>query len=110
MTEHQAKILSQFVYQVAELACKTVAVFVDKEETEKQHQIFTVNQETRLLNKKEIAGRLGISERTVSELQTEGLPIVKIGKRVLFDYEDVLDWLKNRGIKKGRKNNLRVVK
>ena len=110
MNQDQAKILSQFINQVAEFACHTLTAFVDKEEIANKVQLMPSTQEKRLLNKEDIADRLGVSERMISELQTEGLPTVKIGRRVLFDFEDVLDWMKNRVVKKRRKNNLRVVK
>ena len=115
MTPKQTKILSQFFNQFSELANQTSTAFVEAEEKSDQVSIATlpvrnVQPERRLLNKSELADRLGICARTIGELQTEGMPTVKFGKRVLFDYEDILEWAKNRHIKKRRKTNLRVVK
>lgn len=66
--------------------------------------------EVRLLTKSKLAERLGISTRTISELMTEGLPCVRFGKRVQFDYDDVLSWAKGRKIPIARRTKLRVVK
>lgn len=110
MTSKQEKILSQFFYQVAELAGQTLAAFVE-EEKPVERILLPSDHNTGLLNKKQIAERLGVSERTISNLQNEGLPVVPFGrKRVQFNYEKVLIWLEGREIKKRRKTNLRVVK
>lgn len=98
-------------HQVANLAEHTLTAFVENEETTKQVlSLPQVHYENRLLNKKQLAERLGISVRTVSDLQTEGLPTVNLRKRVLFDYEEVLTWAKEKDVKNYRKNKLRVVR
>jgi excisionase family DNA binding protein len=91
------------------IAENTLMIFVD-DQSDRIAMPSSVAIENRLLNKKEIAERLGVSVRTVSDLQTEGLPTVKLGKRVLFDYQDVLVWAKGKEIKSRRKNNLHVVR
>ncbi len=65
---------------------------------------------SRLLNKAELAKRLGVSTRTVSDLLSDGMPCVRLGRRVQFDYEDVLTWAKGRQAKDQRTNRLRVVR
>ncbi len=115
MNHAQAKILKQFVHRFAALADETLAAFVELGPEEKQVSIATERQraarpERKLLNKKEIAERLGVSVRTVSELQTEGMPTVALGKRrIQFDFEDILIWAKGRKIKGRGKTKLRVV-
>lgn len=115
MNAAQVKILKQFVHRFAELADETLTAFVELEPEEKQVSIATERQraarpERKLLNKKEIAERLGVSVRTVSELQTEGMPTVALGtRRIQFDFEDVLIWAKGRKIKGRGKRKLRVV-
>lgn len=120
MTAEQAKKLSLIFRQVrdvvknsiddlADIAENALSVFVESE-TISRKELLPMTSESRLLNKTELAKRLGISVRKVSDLQTEGLPTVKLGKRVLFDYEDVLIWAKDKKIKSRRKNKLRVVK
>ena len=51
----------------------------------------------KLLSKKELADKLGIAEITINRLLTKGLPRIKVGRQVRFDYVEVLEWLKNRG-------------
>jgi predicted DNA-binding transcriptional regulator AlpA len=115
MNAAQVKILKQFFHQFAELASETLTAFVEVESKEKQVSIATnlnrvAQPEKILLNKKEIAARLGVSARTVSELQTEGMPTVHLGKRrIQFNYEEVLIWLKGRKIKGRGKTKLRAV-
>ncbi len=113
MNVEQAEILKQFFHQVAELASDTLAAFVEKEE--KQVSIAAghnraAQPERELLNKQQLAKRLKISPRTISSLQSDGLPVVKIRTRTLFDYEKVLLWIEMDEIKSGQKTKLRVVK
>ncbi len=120
MTAEKAEKLCLILRQVREMlkdaldnleaiAEKAVMLFVD-DDSERKLLSSSVAIENRLLNKKEIAERLNVSVRTISELQNEGLPIVKLRKRILFDYNQVLLWAKEKDIKGYRKNNLRVVK
>ena len=50
-----------------------------------------------MLKKTELAEKLNISVPMVDKLMREGMPRIKIGKSVRFDYEEVLTWLKERG-------------
>lgn len=50
-----------------------------------------------MLNKKELADFLDISESMVNKLIAKGMPHIKIGKIVRFELEEVLKWLKERG-------------
>ena len=116
MNSKQAKILKQFFFQLAELASATVTAYAENDE--KQVSIATLDKganqsERRLLNKKELAERLGVSVRTISNLQIEGLPTVNFGKkRVQFNYEKVLAWLEGqeKEVESSRKTKLCVVK
>ena len=48
---------------------------------------------TELVSRKELANRLGCSERTVTNwVSKHGLPYVRKGKRVWFIIERVLEW------------------
>ena len=121
MTTEQFKTLSfiarqmrdmvkRSIDEITELGEQALQVFVENEETGKKILLPKVAIEKRLLNKKELAGRLGVSVRTVNNLQNEGLPSVKLRKRILFDYEKVLNWTEEKEIEESRKNNLRVVR
>ncbi|MGI8555851.1 MAG: helix-turn-helix transcriptional regulator [Pyrinomonadaceae bacterium] len=107
-TSKQAKILSRFIYQVAEVAAETLTAFVD-EEKPIEKVLLPVSHENRLLNKRELAARLGVSVRSLDNLISDGLKPVRIGKRVLFDYEKVLLWIEDQEIISRRKKNLRMV-
>lgn len=50
-----------------------------------------------MLNKEELAKELNISVPMVNKLMRQGMPRIKIGTAVRFDYEEVLTWLKERG-------------
>jgi len=52
--------------------------------------------ERRLISAKELANRLGISLVTVHRLRKQGLPEIRIGCRVVFDYERVAQWVDQR--------------
>lgn len=55
-----------------------------------------------LLSKSELAARLNIHINTVDLWRKEGMPEVKLGKPVRFDYDKVLEWASNRS---GRRVN-----
>ena len=92
-------------HQIADLASETLTAFIELETEEEKVSIATnlsraAQPQKNLLNKKELAERLGVSVRTVSELQTEDMPTVLLGKRrIQFDYDEVLIWLKGRRVK-----------
>jgi len=50
-----------------------------------------------MLSKKEIAKKIGVSLITIDRLRQKGLPCYKVGNRVLFDEEEVMNWV--RGFK-----------
>lgn len=50
-----------------------------------------------MLKKTELAEKLNISVPMVDKLMREGMPRIKIGKSVRFDYEEVVRWLKEKG-------------
>lgn len=52
-----------------------------------------------MLKKKELADKLKISVPMVDKLMREGLPRIKIGKSVRFEYDEVVRWLKEKGKK-----------
>lgn len=121
MTLEQVKKLSLVVRQVrdvvkssideiSDIAESALSIFIDSDQSNTNLTSISNSNEKRLLNKKEIANKLGISVRTLCDLQNEGLPTVKLGKRVLFDYEEVLNWAKRKEIKSRRKNKFRVVR
>lgn len=46
------------------------------------------------INKKEIAEKLKISQVTIDRLRKTGLPSHKLGRKIVFDYEEVTNWIK----------------
>lgn len=50
-----------------------------------------------MLNKKELAKELNISESMVNKLLAQGMPHIKVGVVVRFELIDVIRWLKERG-------------
>lgn len=50
-----------------------------------------------MLNKKQLAEKLNISIPMIDKLMKNGMPKIKIGKSVRFEYEEVLKWIKERG-------------
>ena len=119
MNTEQAKNLSLIFRQVCNVAKSSIDIFADLAETAlqvlsepdatNQKALPPMENDSHLLNRKQIAQRLNISPRKVSDLQTEGLPVVKIGSRVLFNYEKVLLWIEGKEVKERGKTKLRVV-
>lgn len=50
-----------------------------------------------LLSKKELATKLKVAEITINRLLVKGMPKIKVGHQVRFDYDEVLGWLKQNG-------------
>jgi excisionase family DNA binding protein len=52
-------------------------------------------KEKRFLNKKELAGYLGVSVYTIDSWvsQRQEIPFVKMGRRVMFDLKDIEAWI-----------------
>jgi len=49
-----------------------------------------------------LSAKLGISERSLSRFEVEGMPVVYIGKLPRYDYDKVIKWFKKH-YPKGRK-------
>lgn len=62
-----------------------------------------------LIDRKQLAKLLGISERSICDLQNEGMPCHRFGRSVRFDHEEVLRWCQDRSKKQSRNRKLRVV-
>lgn len=120
MKVEQAEKLSKIVRQASEivkdsidgltkLAENSLFILVNEENVNPKI-LSSAKSENRLLNKSELAERLNVSISTISNMQNEGLPSVKLLTSVRFEYAEVLEWLKVRDKKPYRKNNLRVVR
>lgn len=51
-----------------------------------------------LLNRCQLAERLGVTDRTVAEWDLTGkIPSIRIGRTVRYSADDVLNWLRKNG-------------
>lgn len=56
-----------------------------------------------LLSVSEVARRLGVSVHTIYAWAAEGrLPLVKLGKRTLFDPDEIQRWVSERSFRESR--------
>lgn len=54
-----------------------------------------------LMNRRQLAGQLGVTERTVATWDAAGrIPAIRIGRVVRYHPEDVLNWLRKAGVRK----------
>ncbi|MCP4539844.1 MAG: helix-turn-helix domain-containing protein [Chloroflexi bacterium] len=49
-----------------------------------------------LMRRKELAKKLAVSERTLSRLESDGLPFFRVGNQMRYEWEEVEAWLKGR--------------
>lgn len=49
-----------------------------------------------LQSREELAHLLGVTVRTVDELVRDGMPSIRVRRRRMFDYSDVMQWLRDR--------------
>ena len=48
----------------------------------------------KLMTRDEIAAELSVHVNTIDKWRKQGLPVVKQGKIVRFDVDDVIEWIK----------------
>ena len=52
-----------------------------------------MNEEKRYLREKELCDRLGISRMMVRRLRAQGMPCLKLGRKIVtYDLEEVMEW------------------
>lgn len=62
--------------------------------TELHNQLHNNRSDSPYLNKKQTCDYLGVSNNTLDTWVTHGLPIIKIGKTVRFDKNEIHNWIK----------------
>lgn len=50
-----------------------------------------------LITTKELTQLLKVSRQAIADWRKAGMPYMKLGTRVRFDYDEVINWLKERG-------------
>lgn len=50
-----------------------------------------------LITTKELSSLLKVTRQTIGNWRREGMPFMKFGTTIRFDYEEVMEWLKRRG-------------
>lgn len=53
-------------------------------------------EEKQYLRTRELARRLSLSDRTITNWSRKGLPCVRVGKVILYDWAAVESWLRQR--------------
>lgn len=56
----------------------------------------TKQQVAKILTRRDLAKELRVSMPTIDAQVKEGMPHMKVGKQYLFDYVDVITWLKSK--------------
>lgn len=54
----------------------------------------------KLINTNELSGMLGVSPMTIFRLREKGMPTIKVGNSIRFDWEKVKSWMESRGEEK----------
>lgn len=49
-----------------------------------------------MIDSRELCNRLGIHENTLYNYIKKGMPCVKLDKKYVFDYDEVIKWFKER--------------
>lgn len=49
-----------------------------------------------ILTRKELADKLKVSAQTIATWETKGLPVIRNGQIVRYDFDDVAVWLKSK--------------
>jgi len=51
----------------------------------------------KLIATKELSELIGVTEVTIWRWRKEGMPFKKLGTRIRFEYDSVIEWLEKRG-------------
>ena len=95
------------VFSQVEAAIKTLET--GHTEAPQPNRMLGLDKPAGLVDRKRLAKLLGISERSICDLQNEGLPCHRFGRSVRFDHEEVLRWCQDRNKKQSRNRKLPVV-
>jgi hypothetical protein len=121
MTEEQARKITaslrglraakrayeDLLFDVAE---SFVEASIDRKHSTESVGAELVATQKRFVSRKELASVVGLSVRTISELQAGGLPVIRTGRRVIFDLEEAVAWIKEGGTRGRKRPGLRVVR
>lgn len=102
LVRQAATVLKRAVDDLARIAESAVRLAATSERSE-EITPRPVEPERCLLSTREIAERLGVSEVSIYRLRKEGMPKYRVGNRVLFDLEKVMDWVEQRNHGSGRR-------
>lgn len=83
---------------VAELA-RAVAADLESRLSDQIAAAIEANRAPRLLDRRGLAEALGCGLDTVDKLRAEGLPQLLVGDAPRFEFDRVLEWLRERGAK-----------
>ena len=61
-----------------------------------ENRLNNSNLESPFLNKQQACNYLGISNNTLDSWIRKGLPVIRIGKTVRFDKDEISRWLQNQ--------------
>jgi len=53
-----------------------------------------------MLTRKELLEKMKITSPTLYRLEKKGLPVMRNGGVVRYDWDDVVDWMKKQGLSK----------
>lgn len=65
-------------------------------QNEIKNRLNNSNLESPFLNKQQACNYIGVSNNTLDSWIKKGLPIIRIGKTVRFDKNEINRWLKNQ--------------
>ena len=51
-----------------------------------------------LVSTQELRDRLGVSRATIYRWRLKGMPVTKVGYNIVYDYEKVLEWVKQKNL------------
>ena len=54
-----------------------------------------INTDTRLMTREELAQALNVTTRHIYNLEKQGLPVLRVGGRVRYDWDEVMTFLRN---------------
>jgi hypothetical protein len=84
------------------IACEIEARWIKKDfSTHKTAE----NKSQKLYSIQDLADFLQISATTAQKYKNEGLPCIQYGRKVVFDADEVLSWLKGKSIRKNFKKD-----
>lgn len=96
------QIVNRSISDLCELGEQALYVLSENKKVSDDHG-YSSELENCFINIDQLANRLGVSKSTINKKMKIGLPVKHIGSRIVFDFDEVIEWFESQS-----KNSLKA--